>query len=105
MLKLRRMCGGGYAGSGWREVRTTDDPSGSKAHIHDRSGFALVVRDPHNSWPLQPLSTWTRHVAYRAGYPDRQNPAHPVRRVGRGWIRVGPWVFGRLNEWDGSGAP
>ena len=99
------MCGGGVASVPWSKLRTIDDPSGSKAHIHDRSGFALVVRDPHNGWPLQPLSTWTRHIAYRAGYPDRQNPEHPVRHVGLGWIRVGPWVLGSISRWDVSGAP
>jgi hypothetical protein len=44
-------------------------------------------------------------LAYRAGWPDRRNPRHPVRRWGRGWLRVGPWVLGNTTAWDESGAP
>lgn len=48
------MCGGGVRTEPWTARRFG---SGSAwVIIHDRSGFALVLRDPMNQWPRQPLS-------------------------------------------------
>lgn len=38
-------------------------------------------------------------MIFRAGYPER-----PFRRVGRGWLRIGPYVLGNVTAWDRSGA-
>ena len=40
-------------------------------------------------------------LLYRAGWPDRRG----FRRMGRWWLRVGPYVLGSTASWDRSEAP
>jgi hypothetical protein len=65
-MKVRRMCGGGARRTSPRELRAVTSGSGAWALIHDRTGLALVLRDPANDWPRQPWPVVRRRAAARA---------------------------------------
>lgn len=60
-----------------------------------------------NITPCRHCTTPKRVTVHRAGWPPTRRAwldDGTVRRAGRWWLRIGPYVIGDVDSWDRSGA-